>query len=101
MRASRRLLSDPSATKNPTTSAIESAAAVSSRAVSAPLQYGWEENADQNRCQSKLASTSLRLPYETSEPGILYFAASFASVPFPFSFATPALICAPIESPLR
>lgn len=90
------MLSDPSATKNPTPIAVASATIVSSSAVSAPLQYGPEESADQNRCESKLATN-----YFTSATGILYFAASLTRVPFDFSFAMPALIFAPIASPLR
>jgi hypothetical protein len=76
--------------------AAASDAAVSSNASSAPLQYGPEESAVQNRCESKLASN-----YFTVELGILYFAASFASVPFDFSVLMPAEICVPTSSPLR
>src|ERR1700724_2984028 len=62
MRNDRRGLSAPSATANPMPSAVESETAVSSSAVSAPLQYGPEESACQNRCVSKLASTSRLRP---------------------------------------
>ena len=58
---------------------------VSARASSAPFQYGPEESAAQNRCVSKLASTSLAGPTSRRPTGTLYFAASFASVPFAFS----------------
>jgi hypothetical protein len=87
-RIPRRSLSAPSAAKKPITIAVASEAAVSSRAVSAPLQYGPEVSADQKRCESKLAST-----YLTVVTGILYFVASFASVPSDFSEAMPSLIC--------
>src|ERR1700730_8863696 len=50
MRNDRRGLSAPSATANPMPSAVVSATAVSSSAVSAPLQYGPEESACQKRC---------------------------------------------------
>ncbi len=95
LRVRRRVLSAPSATKNPITSAAASEAAVSSSAVSAPLQYGPEESAAQNRCVSKLASTSRRRYYFTSATGTLYFFAIFASVPVAFSCATPSWICVP------
>ena len=96
MRVLRRVLSDPSATKNPTRIAVARATIVSSSAVSAPLQYGPEESADQNRCESKLATN-----YFTSPTGILYFFASFASVPFDFSVFRPAAIFGPSGSPFR
>ena len=77
-------------------SAVESATAVSSSAVSAPLQYGPEESACQKRCVSKLASTSRFDPsYLTSAAGTLYFAAIVFSVPRTFSLAMPSLICCP------
>src|SRR5882724_11092529 len=60
MRTHRRSLSEPSATKNPMRSAAESEAAVSSSAVSAPLQYGPEESACQKRCMSKLLDVCRR-----------------------------------------
>src|SRR5437763_1758166 len=56
-RTERRGLSTPSATKKPITIAVASETIVSSRAVSAPRQYGPEESADQKRCESKLATT--------------------------------------------
>ena len=59
LRTQRRALRLPSATKKPITIAVVSDAAVSSSARSAPLQYGPEESAVQNRCESKLASTRL------------------------------------------
>jgi hypothetical protein len=96
VRVPRLPLSEPSATKNPTTIAVTRATIVSSSAVSAPLQYGPEESADQKRCESKLASN-----YFTSPTGILYFFASFASVPFDFNVFRPAAIFAPSASPLR
>ena len=90
LRVRRRGLSAPSAAKKPITSAAASDAAVSSSAVSAPLQYGPEESAAQNRCESKLASN-----YFTVEAGIWYFPAIFASAPFAFSCAMPSWICVP------
>src|SRR4051812_16339128 len=97
-RTQRRVLDAPSAVKKPMTIAAASAAAVSSSASSAPLQYGPEESAAQNRCESKLAIT-----YFTVLVGILYFVAIFASVPFERSCAIPSEICWPIvpASPLR
>src|SRR5437867_17086 len=47
----------PSARKNPMTHAEASDATVSSRARSAPFQYGLEENASQKMWVSKVAST--------------------------------------------
>ena len=77
------------------TIAVESAAAVSSSAVSAPLQYGPEESACQNRCVSKLASTSGRPYYLTSATGILYFVASFFSLPVTLRRAMPSFTSLP------
>jgi hypothetical protein len=95
-RTQRRCEKFPSATKKPMMIAAASDAAVSSNASSAPLQYGPEESAAQNRCESKLASN-----YFTVEAGIWYFPAIFASVPFDLSFLRPAEICVPTSSPLR
>ena len=102
MRSVRCRLKAPSATKKPITVAAASDAAASSSAISAPLQYGPEESADQKRCQSKLASTS-REPYFTSPTGILYFAAIVLSAPVTLRRAIPSLIWAPsvAESALR
>src|SRR4051812_44904198 len=50
-------LSFPSARKNASTDAAPSVAHVSSRARSAPLQYGPEVSASQKICLSKLATT--------------------------------------------
>jgi hypothetical protein len=94
LRTQRRALNAPSAAKKPMTIAAASEAAVSSRASSAPRQYGPEESAAQNRCESKLAIT-----YFTVLTGILYFCASFFSVPFDRSSATPSAICKPTASP--
>src|SRR5947209_17618533 len=57
LRTQRRWLKLPSATKKPITIAVPSDAVVSARASSAPFQYGPEESAAQNRCESKLATT--------------------------------------------
>jgi hypothetical protein len=89
----RRGQSAPSATKNPIRIAVVSDAAVTSSASSAPLQYGPEESATQNRCVSKLANTSVRRYYLTSATGTLYLFAILTSAPVAFSFATPSLIC--------
>jgi hypothetical protein len=94
-RIARRLLSAPSATTNPSTTAAASETTVSSSAVSAPLQYGPEESACQNRGVSKLASTSTRRYYLTSATGILYRSERPFSVPFTLSRAIPSLIWVP------
>src|SRR3954452_9277974 len=94
LRTERRGLELPSAAKNPMTIAVASDTAVSSRASSAPLQYGPEESAVQNRCESKLA-----VNYLTVLGGILYFAAIFARTPVARSWRIPSVICAPSPAP--
>ena len=94
LRTQRRGLKFPSATKKPMTIAVASDAAVTSNASSAPLQYGSEESAAQNRCESKLASN-----YLTVFVGILYFAAIFARTPVVRSWRMPSTICAPRPPP--
>src|SRR5439155_6906840 len=56
-RMARLRLPLPSARKNPMTHAVASDATVSSRARSAPSQYGLEESASQKMWVSKVAST--------------------------------------------
>src|SRR3954470_21378982 len=57
MRTARNRDARPSASGKPSSSAAASAAHVSAMARSAPLQYGSEVSASQNRWVSKLAST--------------------------------------------
>ena len=76
--------------------AAASDATVSSKARSAPFQYGLEVSACQKMWVSKVASTRVpSIAYFTSVAGICCFAASFLSVPFFFSVLIADLSAAP------